>query len=180
LNDGQGCTPNGGTPCLNGCTQWFTDHDKDGFGDPNIRTVNTCGTAPPGTPPGGGQFVRQSGDCCDTDPNAKPGQPGDFVTPRGGGCPGPAFDYNCSGGEEKVFRDLGGGPVINNILSGFPTCQDLGQNCANITLIWPGGQPPPCGSTGGQGTGVGSQCFLVDPNELCQGVSGFGVDIYCK
>jgi hypothetical protein len=179
LNDGQACTPGGGTPCLNGCTQWFNDGDGDGFGSGNA--TNRCGT----TPPGAG-FVRQGGDCCDTDPDAKPGQTDSFARQRnicGGG------DFNCDNREDKTFRDVGGGSgilstngarTINGVLSGFQSCANVGSppcNGDNVTLIWPGGQPPPCGATGAQGTG-GSQCFFIEPD--CQGVSGFGVDVFCR
>jgi hypothetical protein len=169
LNDGQACTLGGGTPCLNGCTQWFTDGDGDGFGNSN-GAVNRCGTAPPA----GGTFVRQGADCCDTDPLAFPGQTSSFARVRNG-CGG--GDFNCNGREEPTFRDVGGGAVINNILTGFQTCADLGTDCDTIRLIWPGGQPAACGATGAQGTG-GSQCFLVDG--VCQSVSGFGVDVFCR
>jgi len=99
------------------------------------------------------------------------------VTARNG-CGG--FDFNCNGGEEPTFRGVGGGAVINNILTGFQTCTNVGAppcNDSNVTLIWPGGQPAPCGATGATGTG-GSQCFLLDGQ--CQSVSGFGVDVFCR
>jgi hypothetical protein len=168
LNDGQACTP-GGTPCLNGCTQWFSDGDGDGFGN-SSTAISRCGTAPPA----GGRFVLQGNDCCDTDALAFPGQTQSFVTARNG-CGG--FDFNCNNREEPTFRSVGGGPVINNILTGFPACEDLGTppcNDSNTTLIWPGGQAAPCGA---QGAG-GSQCAVIDG--LCQGVRGFGVDVFCQ
>jgi hypothetical protein len=187
LNDGQVCTLGGGTPCINGCTQWFTDRDGDGFGDSSTAAVNRCGTAAPGVPAGGGAFVRQGGDCCDADGDAKPTQTDSFARVRNG-CGG--GDFNCDGREDKTFRDVGGGSAIlssntartlNGVLSGFPTCAALGAPPCNgdgVTLIWPGGQPPACGATGAQGTGVGSQCVLID--SLCQSVSGFGVDVFCR
>jgi hypothetical protein len=186
LNDGQACTPNAGTQCINGCTAWFTDRDGDGFGDSNTAAVNRCGTTAPGTPAGGGTFVRQGGDCCDTDADTKPGQTDSFARVRNG-CGG--GDFNCDGREDKTFRDVGGGSgilslntasTITGVLTGFPTCADLSAPCNsdNVTLIWPGGQPPACGATGAQGTGVGSQCVLIDGQ--CQSVSGFGVDVFCR
>jgi len=178
LNDGQACTPNG-APCLNGCSQWFSDGDGDGFGN-SSTALNRCGT----TPPAAG-LVRQGGDCCDTDPDARPGQTDSFARVRncGGG------DFNCDGREDKTFRDVGGGSAIlslntarplNNVLAGFASCANLGAACNSnsVTLIWPGGQPPACGATGANGTGVGSQCFLLDG--VCQGVRGFGVDVFCR
>jgi hypothetical protein len=107
LNDGQACTPNGGTPCLNGCTAWFTDRDGDGFGDSATAAVNRCGTTPPATTPaGGGSFVRQGGDCCDIAgnedaANAFPGQTQRFFLPAlPAQCVRSAatdHDYNCNG-----------------------------------------------------------------------------------
>jgi hypothetical protein len=175
LNDGQACTVGGGTPCLNGCTQWFTDRDRDGFGDSGTAAINRCGTAAPGTPAGGGAFVRQGGDCCDTDAQANPGQTGSFSTVRGGGCPGLAGDFNCDGREDKTFRSSTGNGALD-VRSGFATCADFGisNNCDTINLIWLGGQAPPCGTTG---TGA-SQCISVDG--LCQSVSGAGVDVFCR
>jgi hypothetical protein len=173
LNDGQACTPGGGTPCLNGCTTWFTDRDGDGFGDANVPAVNSCGAAAPGAP-AGGVFVRQGNDCCDTDPLANPNQTDSFSTLRSGNCPGPAGDFNCDGNEDKIFRGVGGGGVLN-VRSNFDTCADFGasNNCDTINLIWLGGEAPPCGTTG---TGA-SQCFSVDG--VCQSVSGAGVDVFC-
>jgi hypothetical protein len=181
LNDGQQCTPNGGTQCLNGCTQWFSDADGDGFGN-STTAINRCGA----TPPGAG-LVRQGGDCCDTDGDARPNQTDSFSRTRNG-CGG--GDFNCDNREDKTFRNVGGGSdrlstnvaqTLNNVLSGFPSCEALSSppcNPTSVTLIWPGGQPPPCGATGAQGTGAGSQCALS--GGVCTGVRGFGVDVFCR
>jgi hypothetical protein len=173
LNDGQACTPGGGTPCLNGCTAWFTDRDGDDFGDANVAAVNSCGAAAPGAP-AGGVFVRQGGDCCDTDPQANPDQTDSFSTLRSGNCPGPGGDFNCDGREDKSFRGLSGNPL--EVRSGFDSCAAFGatNNCDTISLIWLGGEAPPCGTTG---TGA-SQCLSVDG--VCQSISGAGIDVFCQ
>jgi len=169
LNDGQGCTPGGGTACLNGCTQWFSDADGDGFGNSGTA-INRCGT----TPPGAG-LVRQGGDCCDTDAQANPGQTASFARVRNG-CGG--GDFNCDGREDKTFQSSTGNGALD-VRSGFATCEDFGisNDCDTIRLIWPGGQAPACGATGAQGTGA-AQCFSVDG--LCQNVAGAGVDVLCR
>jgi hypothetical protein len=168
LNDGQACTPGGGTLCINGCTQWFTDGDGDGFGA-NTATVNRCGT----TPPGGGTFVRQGGDCCDTDSDANPGQTASFSRVRRG-CPGPPGDFNCNDTEEKSFQLLSGAAI--EVRSGFASCAAFGSSndCDDIRLIWLGGQPPPCATLG---TGA-SQCLVVDG--ACQSISGAGINVFCR
>ncbi|MEO8178234.1 MAG: choice-of-anchor D domain-containing protein [Deltaproteobacteria bacterium] len=166
LNDGASCTPNG-TPCLNGCTQWFNDGDNDGFGAGNA--INTCGTAPPRA-----GLARQGNDCCDSDFDAKPSQTDSFTRTRTI-CGG--FDFNCNNREEPTFRDVGGGPVINNILTGFADCGNVGVppcNPNNVTLIWPGGRAAACGTLGNGG----SQCAVFEG--VCQGVSGFGIDVFCR
>jgi hypothetical protein len=172
LNDGQACTLGGGTPCVNGCTQWFTDRDGDGFGNSNVAAVNRCGNAAPGVPAGGGTFVRLDGDCCDTDADANPDETASFSRVRSG-CPGLPGDFNCDGREDKSFQSSTGNGAFD-VLSGFETCADLGTNCDPIRLIWLGGQAPPCGTTA---TGA-SQCFPVDG--ICQSVSGAGVDVFCR
>lgn len=121
--------------------------------------------------------MRQGGDCCDSDGLAHPGQTESFVNARNG-CGG--FDFNCDNTETKTFRDVGGGAVINGILSGFQTCGNVASppcNDQNVTLLFSGGQAPPCGATGAMGTG-GSQCFLIDG--ICQSVAGFGIDVFCR
>jgi hypothetical protein len=111
LNDGQVCTPNGGTPCINGCTPWFTDRDGDGFGDSNTAAVNRCGATPPGTPAGGGTFVREGGDCCDIAgnedaANAHPGQTARFFLPalpaQCARSTASDHDYNCNGRNDGI------------------------------------------------------------------------------
>jgi hypothetical protein len=176
LNDGQACTP-GGTPCLNGCTQWFSDGDGDGFGAGTA--INRCGT----TSPGAG-LVRQGGDCCDTDPDAKPGQTESFLRTRNG-CGG--GDFDCVNGETKTIRSVStdaperlsqnGGLTVTGVLTGFAACENLGSPPCNDTTtvsIWPGGQAPPCGAIGAGG----SACAVF--NGGCMGARGFGVDVYCR
>jgi hypothetical protein len=66
---------------------WHPDRDGDGFGDANTTlTTQTC-VQPPG-------FVLDNGDCCDSDPNAHPGQTLVFQAPDACGN----FNYACSGG----------------------------------------------------------------------------------
>lgn len=74
--------------CLAGvCTAFFLDTDTDGFGQMASATQR-CGT----TPPVG--YVSATGDCCDQDPAAYPGQLQYFDRERAG-CGG--YDFDCSG-----------------------------------------------------------------------------------
>lgn len=84
LNDGQACTT--GNQCRSGvCSTFYLDADGDGYG---ISTsITRCGT----TQPSG--YAVNSGDCCDSDGNAHPGQTSTFTVADGCG----SYDYNCDG-----------------------------------------------------------------------------------
>jgi hypothetical protein len=184
LNDGEQCNPNGGTPCLNGgCVQWFTTRDTDDFGASNIAAVNRCGNTPPGVPAGGGRFVRQGGDCCDTDGDAFPGQTDSFRKTRIG-CGG--GDFDCANGETKTFVSIGGvsdrlsqsGSLpFTNLITGLASCEALASPPCNENTavnILPGPGTPACGTIGFGG----SACAVF--NGGCMGARGFGIDVYCR
>jgi hypothetical protein len=172
LNDGQACTAGGGTPCTNGCNQWFTDRDGDGFGDSSIAALNRCGTTAPGTPVGGGTFVRQGGDCCDIANsvparNAHPGQTTRFGDALPASCVRSAaadHDYNCNGRNEGALTvdcSQRGGP--DTCAAGNSTS---GQQPDDIVPVPQVDVPDPteglllCGSSVGPGTCA----FFDDPN----------------
>lgn len=75
---------------------WFADEDRDGFGDPS-RLVRAR-KQPPG-------HVANALDCYDRSRDARPGQTGYFVEPRGDG----SFDYDCDGKENPQQDLLAGG-----------------------------------------------------------------------
>jgi hypothetical protein len=91
--NGQTCTV--ATQCINGCTMWFTDVDRDGFG-----TGTAQGRCGPNSPPPGGNFVTRSGDCCDSSADAFPGQTTRFGEALPDACIRSAaadHDWNCNG-----------------------------------------------------------------------------------
>jgi len=84
LNNGQSCTT--GSQCLTGtCSTFYQDIDGDTYG--SNASIQQCGT----TVPTG--YANRSGDCCDSDPRAKPGQTNTYSTADN--CS--SFDYNCDG-----------------------------------------------------------------------------------
>ena len=84
LNNGQSCTT--GSQCLTGtCSTFYQDVDGDTYG--SNASIQQCGT----TVPTG--YANRSGDCCDSDARAKPGQTNTYSTADN--CS--SFDYNCDG-----------------------------------------------------------------------------------
>lgn len=67
----------------------YVDNDNDGYGAGAV--VSAC--------PAGKTCVANNQDCYDNNPNAYPGQTGNFATNRGDG----SFDYNCDGVETRVY-----------------------------------------------------------------------------
>jgi hypothetical protein len=131
------CTPEGLKaikPCPTGCDggkctdcvkkSYNQDADKDGFGDPAIKT-EAC-EKPPG-------FVENALDCDDGDANAHTGQQQFFTKPTLGKK---NFDYNCDGIEEPKST-----ATLNCKKSQFGGC--TGDGWVNA--------PPTCGQQGGYG-----------------------------
>jgi hypothetical protein len=111
------------------CSTFYVDGDGDTYG--SNAFVQECGT----TIPTG--YANRSGDCCDSDANAKPGQTNTYSTPDVCGN----FDYNCDKQEtpkinlpadgtcgsplcsistDGVCQDFGGCTCIGS--DGLPTC----------------------------------------------------------
>jgi Stigma-specific protein, Stig1 len=109
LNDGQACTT--GNQCLSGvCSTFYLDADGDGYG---ISTsIARCGT----TPPSG--YAVNSGDCCDSDGSAHPGQTSYFTTADGCG----SYDYNCDGNETPLSHGPSGCGTITCFINSSGTC----------------------------------------------------------
>jgi len=79
------------------CLAWYLDCDSDGFGA-NSAPVFSCSQPAPGTcqvlPNGDktmGSYISNTGDCCDMDSQAFPGQTQFFSSPDACG----SYDYNC-------------------------------------------------------------------------------------
>src|SRR6185436_10227403 len=70
---------------------FYRDIDGDGYG---AVAAKLCGAAPPAS------YSNTSGDCCDYDSNAKPGQTGYFTSPRSL-CGG--YDYDCANGDQLQY-----------------------------------------------------------------------------
>ncbi len=75
---------------------FFLDGDGDGFGTADI-SFEACDPPP--------SFVTTTGDCCDRDPEAHPGQTNRFNHPTR--CPERGFDYDCDGEIEPLYPDVG-------------------------------------------------------------------------
>jgi hypothetical protein len=128
--NGVACSgPTAGFECAsNTCLGSYLDVDLDGFGAGPIGYF--CGT----TAPAGRSTT--SGDCCDTDRLARPGQTVFQLVPRFG-CGG--YDYDCNGTNELQYR-------------GTDACQSLGacstedRECSGTTG-WADSTEPSCGDT---------------------------------
>jgi hypothetical protein len=141
------------TTC-NSPTFWYPDADGDGFGDGNSGPVLQC-VAPAG-------YVADSTDCCDSDPNAHPGQTALFSAPDACG----SFDYNCDG--------------ILESQAPFGGCQiQPDGTCPN--MAWQQSETgDPCGSIPPEGPEF-CGAFPFDPPGTCRPVGGTGgVTVVCQ
>ena len=136
LPDGSGCSAPG--QCISGaCTTFYADSDSDGAG--SMSSARRCGLAAPSG------FVLSSGDCCDSDPRAKPGQTAFFTVTRTG-CGG--FDFNCDAVDEKEAAPT-------SVCPQTPPC-----DCAT-QAGWATPNSPACGATGSKV--LASQCVTPAP-----------------
>jgi hypothetical protein len=120
-----------------GCTTYFRDQDGDTWGS---QTESKCLCA------ASGQFTAtRSGDCCDTDDRAKPGQTTYYATADNCG----SYDYNCSTADDKEPFPTGGG------CSGW----SVGSGCG-LNQGWEGGQPA-CGASANYVIGGCGYCCLA-------------------
>jgi len=127
-----------------GCTGYYMDSDRDGYGDvskyrcmclPILGTYDTTNAS----------------DCCDIDANAFPGaNPTTYYsTPTQCATAGRAYDYDCSGANEKQYTVTGGG------CDGWA----VGTGCG-LNVGWSGSAIPDCGVTGEYVyDGCGYACF---------------------
>jgi hypothetical protein len=173
-NDGQTCAQ--AAECVNGCTMWFADNDADGFGAGTAQ--GRCGT---NSPPAG-RFVTRSGDCCDSDANAFPGQTTRFAETLPAACVRSAnadHDWNCNGrndGAQTVNCSLRSQAncAIGNSTSGnlqgdiVPTPQVDTGDVPDGTLL--------CGVSVGPGT---CQFFTADNPASAQGLGQGQCDVGC-
>ncbi len=127
------------------CTAFYADTDGDGFGTPASATQR-CGTMPPVG------YSSATGDCCDQDQEARPGQQQFFQRARTG-CGG--YDFDCSGTPELEHTTAGaqcgtvqGDPCDRN-------CTSAGTPGWLTTL-------PPCGDAGLYFSGCTGGC-VEDP-----------------
>jgi hypothetical protein len=96
------------------CIAFYEDIDGDGYGSGN--TLKLCEVAGAAAPPG---YSKISGDCCDQDHNAHPGQTSYFKYANGCG-----WDFNCSG---KIETSPPGyaSASCGNYVSTCDSCQEL-------------------------------------------------------
>ena len=120
-----------------GCTNYFRDQDGDTFG--STETQCLCAAV--------GQYnVTRSGDCCDTDDRAKPGQTTYYATADNCG----SYDYNCSTADDKEPWNTGGG------CSGW----SVGSGC-NTNQGWEASSAPACGQSANYVSGGCGYCCLA-------------------
>jgi len=121
------CQPSGQCgDCATGCLVLYRDADQDTYGDPNTHV--SCNFTPSG-------YVLNSGDCCDSDNQAHPGQTGWFTAADHCG----SFDYDCSGTADLQYPDAGA------------CIQDFGTSCNqyHFCISFAGWEVvPACGTTG--------------------------------
>ncbi|MCC6873466.1 MAG: hypothetical protein IT378_04080 [Sandaracinaceae bacterium] len=91
-------------------------------------------------------------DCCDTDPNARPGQTSYFQTARNG-CGG--YDYNCDGTETRLHT------AVNQ--TGM-ACWGSPPLCIADQIGWRGGTAPACGGTASFNDCNGTNCSTLIQN----------------
>jgi hypothetical protein len=110
---------------------FYIDSDGDGFGSEGLQEVGCA--APTG-------YVRESGDCDDSDPDAHPDQTDFFTQPTNAG----GFDYDCDGVEAKEIED-----VSSEHCQYAGTCSRFSSRCipAPDSPGWRGGVPA-CGAAG--------------------------------
>ena len=116
------CNGDTDEPGAQGCTTFWVDSDGDGF----AGTEECHCEGPPGS-------SDTLDDCCDTDPNAKPGQTSYFEQPRTL-CGG--FDYNCDGQEEKQQEASCVSGLCNAGVGWFqstPSCGGTANWCMNCS-----------------------------------------------
>jgi len=86
-----------------GCSVYYYDNDGDGYGTSQWKCM--CSTS-------GKYTALSSGDCCDSDPSARPGQSTYFTSTNGCGT----WDYDCNSSADKHWTDVascGGWPLCD-------------------------------------------------------------------
>lgn len=118
-DDGKQVCTNGKTGQYGACTgatgvrtTYYRDADGDGWG--SSATTTSCSK----TPPSG--YVDRTGDCCDSDKNAYPGQSTYFEAKNACG----SWDYDCSGGVTTSPVSRGNGCRAGTT---YPTCETVTQ-----------------------------------------------------
>jgi hypothetical protein len=153
---------------------YYQDSDGDGFGNTAV-SVTGC------TQPAG--YVTKSGDCCDTDRNAFPGQTAYFTTPTACGSTSQSaapYDYNCNGADDVQSN----GPTDCMLANSCPfnatqtacvanlpaDCGGLPNNfgtaaCGQTWNLFPGG----CGFLGPSVTGGAPECIVENTGPVPMG-----------
>jgi hypothetical protein len=122
--DGEPCTD--ASECAaDACTLYFRDLDGDGYG--GAETLGPlCGTLPPVG------YVALGGDCCDSDPDAHPGQKAAFSMARSG-CGG--YDYDCNGTEDSFTSTCFSSCSPGCWVGAMPSCGKTGTIAAACQCI---------------------------------------------
>jgi hypothetical protein len=135
--DGTSCTA--ADQCSsNACSTFYQDADADGYGNGAV-SIKRCGTSAPGG------YSATSGDCCDSDNRAHPGQTGWFTSTNN--CA--SWDYDCNNSGDLEYPGLGS-------CSGSGSCIQETAQCNEVDG-WQGSVPG-CGGGGS---------FIVGCNPTC-------------
>lgn len=143
-------TGNGVDDNCNGQETCYVNADGDGYGAAATVSTTDIGCL------AGMQHSLQTGDCCDSDNRAFPGQTMYFTSARAV-CGG--YDFNCVNGDERA-------PVSNPTTISTGTCTNaLGSTCAGSTLTpgWAGAAPTACG----QMATYNNSCFVGQSCGMC-------------
>jgi len=121
-----------------GCTNHFRDQDGDTWGSQS-EVKCLCQAQ-------GEYTATRSGDCCDLDPRALPGQTGWFTQVNACG----SFDYDCSNTAERQYGSANG------------RCTDwaIGTGCV-LEPGWQGSTVPNCGETRNYVSGGCGYCCIA-------------------
>ena len=112
------CDGNTNEPDATGCTPWWVDMDGDGYAGTQVCYCEAPANA-----------EDYPEDCCDADPEARPGQPKYFSTPVNW-CGG--FDYDCDSAEtEQYDSSCVQEPCSAGWFQPTPTCGTTGNWCLN-------------------------------------------------
>ncbi len=142
----------------NGCQNYYTDGDGDGYAATGASSQCLCSASAPYT-----VGSLSPADCYDSNANAYPGSNSWRTLQRGDG----SFDYNCDGAGEKRYNSLSFGCINGiDVLGLYKSCSQNGSDGWDASV-------PQCGNSGGWVTDCPDLWF----SSACSVVCAFATDI---